>query len=107
MTTYATRLSSVFGAGVEHVRRWSQGSAHEEQPHIPSPPSTADRSPIGEEDDEESMSDEITSFNPSHSPQLIRHQPRIRSLHTVPELFPADENLGERVASGNASAASA
>jgi len=56
MTTYATRISTAFGAGVDRVRRWSQGQEQLDR----SPPRFATSV-----SDEDAISDSVT---PPHSP---------------------------------------
>jgi uncharacterized CHY-type Zn-finger protein len=70
MTTYATRLTTVLGAGVDRVRRWSQGSSQEEQHQQRSAirfATTSEEEQEQEQEQEEAISDSSTA-TPPHSP---------------------------------------
>jgi uncharacterized CHY-type Zn-finger protein len=75
MTTYATRLTTALGAGVDRVRRWSQGSGQEEQQQQRS----ALRFATVTAGDENAISDSAT---PPHSPTAAVLEPVLESSYS-------------------------
>lgn len=77
MATYATRLTTAFGAGVDRVRRWSQGSAQDDQQH-PNHPQRRFATTPGDLDE---VDDDAISDSPPPRSPVPAHPP----LASVPE----------------------